>query len=206
MQSSALQGLACSAHLLQMSGRWDRSAEDEIHSELEVNPISSNLIAELGCTAYYARKYDRALQGFTRALTIQPSSVIAIWGLGKTYAQMGKFQEALDALDRASEEGGMLPPPILGEQGYIYGRMKNRQQAQRILDRLTAMSTKVFVDPFFRAEVYLGLGDTAKTMEALNEAFAVRSAIIISFHTDPKWDPLQQDRRFQELAGRIGVN
>jgi len=206
MEVSALQQLACSAHLLSMSGRWDHNAEDEIHSALEANPIAANLVSELGCGAYYARKYDRALQGFTRALTIQPSSVNAIWGLGKTYAQMGKFQEALDALDRAPGAGGFLPPPILGEQGYIYGRMKNSQQAHRILDRLNEMSGKVFVDPFFRAEVYLGLGDIARTMDALNEAFATRSAILISIHTDPKWDVLQRDRRFQELAARVGGN
>jgi serine/threonine-protein kinase len=204
MQGSALMFLGCTSHLMSVSGRWNHDAEDEIHSALEANPISAQLVAELGCTAYYARKYDHALQGFTRALTIQPTSVQAIWGMGKTYAQMGKFQEALDALDRAPSPGGMLPPIILAEQGYIYGRMKNRQQANLILTRLDEMSRKIFVDPYFRAEVYLGLGDTAKCVDALNEAFATRSAILISIHSDPKWDPIQADPRFRELAARVG--
>jgi TolB-like protein/predicted Ser/Thr protein kinase len=204
MQSSALQFLGCTTHLMSMSGRWNHDAEDEVRFALQANPISAMLVAELGCTAYYARKYDRALQGFTRALTIQPASINGIWGLGKTYAQMGKFQEALDALDRAPSADGMLPPIILGEQGYIYGRMNNRQPAQLILTRLDEMSRKVFVDPFFRAEVYLGLGNTAKCVEALNDAFATRSAILISIHSDPKWEPIKADPRFQALAARIG--
>jgi tetratricopeptide (TPR) repeat protein len=162
------------------------------------------LVAELGCTAYYARKYDRALQGYTRALTIQRDSIQGIWGLGKTYAQMGKFQDALDALDRAPSADGMLPAIVLGEQGYIYGRLKNRQQAQLILTRLDEMSRRIFVDPYYRAEVYLGLSDTAKCVDALNDALATRSAILISIHSDPKWDPLQADPRFRELAARVG--
>ena len=60
---------------MSMSGRWDHDAEEEIHIALEANPISPQLVAELGCTAYYARKYDHAPQGFTRALTIQPTSI-----------------------------------------------------------------------------------------------------------------------------------
>jgi len=43
-------------------------------------------------------------------------------------------------------------------------------------------------------------------MDALNEAFATRSTILISIHTDPKWDVLQPDRGFQELAARVGGN
>jgi len=74
-------------------------------------------------------------------------------GPGKDLRPNGQVPGALDALDRAPGASGFLPPPILGEQGYIYGRMKNSQQAHRILDRLNEMSGKVFVDPFFRAEV-----------------------------------------------------
>ncbi|HVP00026.1 MAG TPA: tetratricopeptide repeat protein [Bryobacteraceae bacterium] len=201
MQPSALQQLACSSHLLSMSGRWNHDAEEEIRSALEIV-----LTSELGCAAYYSRHYDRALQGFTRALTLQPWSVNAVWGLGKTYAQMGKFQEALDALDRAPAPEGMLPPIILGEQGYVYGRLKNRNQTERILSRLDEMSGKIFVDPFFKAEIYLGLGDQAECVRALKEALTVRSSIVISILSDPKWDVLQHDPEFQEVAKRIGVN
>ncbi len=206
IQSSALRFLGCTSHLMSVSGRWNHDAEEEIHTALEANPISAQLVSELGCTAYYARKYEHALQGFTRALTLQPNSINAIWGMGKTYAQMGRLPEALDALDRAPSPGGMLPPIILGEQGYIYGRMKNRQQAERILGRLDEMGKKIFVDPFFRAEIYLGLGDIAKTVDALNDALTTRSAILISIHSDPKWDSVQGDPRFQQLASRVGAN
>jgi len=206
MQPSAIEHLACSTHLLSMSGRWNHDAEEEIHSALESNPISAMLTSELGCAAYYARRYDRALLGYTRALTLQPASVSAVWGLGKTYGQMGKLQEALDALDRSPTPGGMPPPIILGEQGYVYGRLNNRQQAERILGRLSEMSAKTFVDPFFRAEIYLGMGERANCIHALKDALTVRSSIVVSILTDPKWDSLQNDPGFREVARTIGNN
>src|SRR5207302_6489619 len=123
------QQLACSAHLLSMSGRLDHTAEEEIHSALEMNPISAALVSELGCTAYYARKYDRALLEYRNALAMQPTSIVATWGLGKTFAQMGKYKEALDAIAPLTARGGFGPPIIVAEQGYIYGRTKKPEQA-----------------------------------------------------------------------------
>jgi eukaryotic-like serine/threonine-protein kinase len=206
MQPAAMQLLGCTSHLLVMSGRWNRDAEAEVRSALEANPISVALMAELGCTAYYGHNFERAVQAYNRALETQPANVTAVWGLGKTYAQMGKYQEALDALNRVSSTDGMAPPVILGEQGYVYGLLKNRRKALLLLDRLSEMGRKAYVDPLFRAEIYLGLGENAKVLEALNEAVNVRSTMIISIQTDPKWEPLHRDPGFQKITATMSGN
>jgi len=206
MQPAALELLGCTSHLLSMSGRWNRDADDEIRTALEANPISVALRAELGCTAYYGHNFERAVLAYQRALDIEPSNVTAVWGLGKTYAQMGRYQEALDTLDRVTSTDGMAPPVILGEQGYVYGRLKNRQKALLLLGRLKEMGRKGYVDPYFSAEVYLGLGDNAKAVETLNEALNVRSTILISIQTDPKWETLRHDPGFQEVSAKMSGN
>jgi Flp pilus assembly protein TadD len=62
-------------------------------------------------------------------------SITALWGLGKTNAEMGKYEEALGALQRASVHG-FTPPVILSEVGYVYGRMGNAKAARETLRRL----------------------------------------------------------------------
>jgi hypothetical protein len=146
---------------------------------------------------------NRALIGYRRALEAGPGSITALWGLGKTYAQMGKYEEALGALQHASVHG-FTPPVILSEVGYVYGRMGNAKAARDTLRRLNEMSGKIFVDPFFPAEIQLGLGDQDATFLGLNEAYNVRSTILVSIHSDPKWFGLREDPRFQQLEKQIG--
>jgi TolB-like protein/DNA-binding winged helix-turn-helix (wHTH) protein len=202
MNHAALEKLACVTHLMASTGRAVKG-EDEVRAALVENPMATALLQELGCNAYYAGQYERALIGYRRALEAGPGSITALWGLGKTYAQMGKYEEALGALQHASVHG-FTPPVILSEVGYVYGRMGNTKAARDTLHRLNEMSGKIFVDPFFPAEIQLGLGDQDATFRGLNEAYKVRSTILVSIHSDPKWFGLREDPRFRQLEKQIG--
>jgi tetratricopeptide (TPR) repeat protein len=203
MNPTALTLLACTTHLMSTTGRFG-NAEDEVRRVLSANPLSVGLTAELGCTAYYARQYERAVHGYNQALTLKPDDIVGLWGLGKSYAQLGKYREALDALHRAPKPQGEYPPVILGEIGYVYARSGDKSAARSTLSRLREMSGKTFVDPYFRAQIHHALGETDAALGALQEAYDKRSSILVAIHTDPKWDGLQQSPRFRELLGRTG--
>jgi TolB-like protein/DNA-binding winged helix-turn-helix (wHTH) protein/tetratricopeptide (TPR) repeat protein len=202
MNHDALEKLACVTHLMASTGRATKG-EDEVRAALKENPLATALLQELGCNAYYAGQYERALIGYRRALETGPGSITALWGLGKTYAQMGKYEEALGALNHSTAHG-FTPPVILSELGYVYGRMGNAKAARDTLHRLNEMSETMFVDPFFPAVVELGLGDLDATFRGLNEAYNVRSTILVSIHSDPKWAGLRKEPRFQQLENQIG--
>jgi hypothetical protein len=82
--------------------------------------------------------------------------------------------------------------------------MGNAKAARDTLRRLNEMSATMFVDPFFPAVIQLGLGNQDATFLGLNEAYNVRSTILVSIHSDPKWVGLREDPRFQELEKQIG--
>ena len=67
------------------------------------------------------------------------------------------------------------------------------------------MGGKLFVDPYFRAQIHLALGETDAALGALEEAYDKRSTILVSTYSDPKWDSLRQDPRFRDLLNRIGL-
>lgn len=200
---AAIQILACSTHLMSQTVR-SVNAEQEIRQVLSVNPLSAALWGELGCTAYYRRQYELALQGYKRALTMQPDLITAIWGLGKSYGQMGAYQQALDSLEQSPKPHGMYPAVILGEMGYASAKKGDKKSAFAALDNLRQMATQTYVDPYFRAQIHHALGDTPATLAALEEAYKVHSSILIAIHSDPKWDDLQQNLKFLELEHRIG--
>lgn len=204
LNPGALEKLACVTHLMASTGRAIQG-EDQVRSSLAANPFAAILLQELGCNAYYARQYERALLGYRRALEMGPGSVTALWGLGKTYAQIGRYDEALDALKHASADG-FTPPVILSEVGYVYGRMGDAKAARDMVSRLTEMRRSVFVDPYFLAVIQLGLGDQNAMFRSLNDAYGVRSTILVSIHSDPKWVDVRKDPRFKQLEKQIGFD
>ena len=73
--------------------------DPECRNALSVEMVDG-IAAELGCTAYYRRQYQKAIAKYIRALNMKPDDVVGLWGLAKSYGQIGQYQKALEALAR----------------------------------------------------------------------------------------------------------
>ena len=185
----------------QLKGR----ADDEINVALTLNPLAVGLVAELGCNAYYGREYERAVDRFERALAMKADDTLSLWGMGKSLAQLKRYSEAIETLSRVPLVMGNYPPIILGELGYAKARAGDVAGARAALKSLRQMSSTIYVDPFFLAVIHRGLDDRNATMEALNEAYRIRSTLLVSILSDPKWDGLESDPRFVRLRARVSI-
>jgi TolB-like protein/Flp pilus assembly protein TadD len=201
-RESAITSFACTAHLLDQSGRT-RHAEEEIHQVLEFDPRSPTLIGELGCINYYGGKYEEAIRYYRQALAADSRSPIAYWGLGKSLVREGHFAEALEILRRFKTVNGFEPPMITAEIGYAEGLSGDRKAAIETANTLQRASAHTFVDPYLVALIYLSLKDADNTYAWLNKAYADRSSFLISIATDPRWIASRQDARFQDLLDRM---
>ena len=201
-RESAITSFACTAHLLDQSGRT-RHAEEEIHQVLEFDPRSPTLIGELGCINYYGGKYEEAIRYYRQALAADSRSPIAYWGLGKSLVREGHFAEALEILRRFKAVNGFEPPIITAEIGYAEGSSGDRKAAIETANTLQRASAHTFVDPYLVALIYLSLKDADNTYAWLNKAYDDRSSFLISIATDPKWIASRQDARFQDLLDRM---
>jgi hypothetical protein len=70
---------------------------------------------------------------------------------------------------------------------------------------LHALSSWKFVPPYNLATVYLGLGDSEKTLEWLEKAYQERDVHMVFLNVEPKWDSLRGSPRFQSLLHRVGL-
>jgi TolB-like protein/tetratricopeptide (TPR) repeat protein len=201
-RESAITTFACTAHLLDQSGRT-RHAEEEIHQVLEFDPRSPTLLGELGCINYYGGKYEEAIRYYRQALAVDSRSPIANWGLGKSLVREGRYAEALEILRRFKTVNGFEPPVITAEIGYAEGLSGDRKTAIETAHSLQRASAHTFVDPFLVALIYLSLKDADNTYAWLNKAYADRSSFLISIATDPKWTASRKDARFQDLLDRM---
>jgi TolB-like protein/Tfp pilus assembly protein PilF len=201
-RSNAIWQLACTAHLLSINGRY-RHAEEDLENMLEFDPHSGMLIAELGCVKYYSGHYDDSIRYYQQALSLDPRSVLAYWGMGRSLAREERYKEALEDLRRFKKLNGFEPTIITAEIGFTEAASGDRPAAMQVLKQLQEESKHAYVDPYLIAVVYLGLKDRENTYAWLDRAYQARSPFLISIATDPKWSVWRGDTRFEALWKRM---
>jgi Flp pilus assembly protein TadD len=120
--------------------------------------------------------------------------------LGKTLAERGQLQEAVEELKKA---GDFTAEPI-ATIGYVYGRMGRAADARKVIADLQLRSQKGYVAPSNFAKVYIGLGDKDQALAWLEKGFPQRDFWLSFLKGDPMFDSLRSDPRFQDLVRRIG--
>ena len=196
--------LSCSIHLMHQAGQAHQ-AEETLHRMEEEEPGASIIVSELGCVAYYRRQYADAVAYYGESLKTDPGSPIPYWGMGKSLGQEKKYSEAVDALQQFEAKNGFEPPILTAEMGYALGRAGKSAEAKQKIAILQQAAGKGFVDPYLIAVVYLGLGDRDAAFSWLEKAYTARSAFMISILSDPKWDPVNTDPRFEAIVRRMNV-
>jgi hypothetical protein len=76
---------------------------------------------------------------------------------------------------------------------------------QKTADSITERAMTGKVGSFNMAKVYARSADKDRTFEWLEKAYAKRSSGIISIKSDPAFDWLHADPRFQDMLRRIGL-
>jgi len=62
------------------------------------------------------------------------------------------------------------------------------------------------VNPYLISLVWLGIGDLDQTFAWLEKAYQEKSTFLVSIPTEPKWQPVRNDPRFQSVLERIGFS
>jgi hypothetical protein len=66
-------------------------------------------------------------------------------------------------------------------------------------------SKQKYVSRFYRALVYVGLGDRDRAIEWLQRAYEDRVRFMPYLRSEPEFDSLRADPRFQDLVRRVGL-
>jgi TolB-like protein/Tfp pilus assembly protein PilF len=190
-------------HMLSNTGRHDEAiAEIDLARRLDpFSPIINTLCAEF---RFHARRYDEVLPLLARTLEIDPHFWVARIVSAKIHQFLGRYDEALTAAQKAGQfSGGNTEASAL--IGYTYALMGRCAEAEKVLQELHALSSQKFVPPYNLATVYLGLGDSEKTLEWLEKAYQERDVHMVFLNVEPKWDSLRGSPDFQSILRRVGL-
>lgn len=181
-------------------GRVDEAARAADHS-LQFDPLSPGAHCDAAYVFYLARRYDAAIGQAREALELDRNFNRGHLILGKVYVEKGLYDQAIVELEKALE----LPGGKLGMLGYAYAVAGRTGEARKVLDRLGALSRERYVSPFEIARIHVGLGDIDEAFEWLERAYRDRSDYLPLLRSDPTFDRLHTDPRFEDLAQRVGL-
>jgi TolB-like protein/DNA-binding winged helix-turn-helix (wHTH) protein/Tfp pilus assembly protein PilF len=178
-------------------GRLDDSL-NEMHLAQKLDPLSPVILADIGKTLVFARRYDEAIAHLRGVLELYPTFSSAIDWLWQAYAAKAMFPEALEMEKALGEENNSL-----AGLAYIQGRMGHKEQAQRLQAQLLQRAKTRHVDPGMIAAPYIALGDKDQAIAWLNKAYDEHSSYLGSIKVYSVYDPIRNDPRFLELERRI---
>jgi tetratricopeptide (TPR) repeat protein len=158
--------------------------------------------ADVGEVYSWARRYDEAIVQFRKTIEMDPRFYYAHWNLGIAWQSKGQLNEAIAEYRKALELND--DPYVLGLLGQAYARTGQREEAQRILARLSEEAKSRYVHAYSFALMYLALGDKERAIDEMERAYRGRAGSDInSIKVDPMLDDLRGNPRFEALVQKV---
>jgi eukaryotic-like serine/threonine-protein kinase len=168
----------------------------------EIDPLSARIRYESGWIYYCARQYDRAINLYREALSMDMNSAQTHRRLGLAFAQKGMLQEAVAELGKALEirEDAAYESDL----GWLYATLGKKSEVQKALNKLQELSKRRYVSPCYAARIYAGLGAKEHMLQLLKKAYQDHSDRLLDLQEDPVFDSYRTEPQFLDLIHRVG--
>jgi tetratricopeptide (TPR) repeat protein len=93
----------------------------------------------------------------------------------------------------------------LSTLGLAYGSAGMKDKALKVLERLDGLSKDRYVGSFWRAIVWIGLGEKNEALENLEKAYLERESVMACLKIWPVLDSLRSEPRFQALLKKMNL-
>jgi TolB-like protein/cytochrome c-type biogenesis protein CcmH/NrfG len=185
-------------------GRFgEASAQLELASEQD--PLSSTIHISTALLHIYERDFPRAERTLLAFIKRDPDFGVAWYFLGELYTAADRYDEAVAALNRATEltERSAETVAALARAHALASRTLEANTLLRELEERARGDE--YVSPALFAQVRLGLGEKHEALELLEKAVEVRAADVVWLSVDPCYDGVREEPRFVELLKTIGL-
>jgi len=182
-------------------GRFEE-AEAEVEIAIQLDPLSSIILEGRSFLQMLRGHYEVAIEGYRELAQLDPTFYKAYTSMGRAFAQMGRYPEALENLERGRKMVGDVPN-ILAALGQVCGLSGDRERAHEFLAKLERQSTERYVPQASFAILNLGLGNRQKALDHLEMGCELRELAICFIKVHPVYDSLRSEPRFQALLRRL---
>jgi TolB-like protein/Tfp pilus assembly protein PilF len=182
-------------------GRFDEAIAEGKRAR-ELDPLSPIINSDLGQNLVHARRYDEAIAQFRKTLEIDPTFYFARYNLGMALQLKGDVPAAIAEYTKAQQLSDNLAARVLLTAAKV--QSGDKDAAVRMLAELAELSHHRDVRAYWRALLYLSLGNREEAIRWLEQGIADHEGLAMAWiKVDPLLDPLRGDPRFEKLANQV---
>jgi len=174
----------------------------------ELDPLSPAIVSGLGSIQFMTREYDDSIAELQKALDLNPNIPVLRAMLGSSYAMKHMYPQALAEYDKIPDQDKAVAPEnqfVAGTLGWLYAISGRRSDALKIAQQFKELSAQTYVDFYWPAAIYAGLGDKDETFRLLEKSYLEHSASLPYFAVEPFWYGFHSDPRYADLLRRTGL-
>jgi TolB-like protein/Flp pilus assembly protein TadD len=161
-----------------------------------LDPLARGSHQALGEALYAARRYEEAVAAFAEVISLDPDYKASYAVRGLAYYGLGDLERA-----RASCETKADYWASQWCLAVIYDKLGRHADADAVLAKYRAAEGDAAAYQY--ATIYAQRGNRAQALEWLETAMRLRDPGLIYMKTDPLFDPLRQEPRFQAIEREL---
>jgi TolB-like protein/Flp pilus assembly protein TadD len=166
-----------------------------------IDPLSLFVSASRAAALLMARRNSEAEAEYRSALELDPDFWRAAVGLGRCLEARGRYDEAIACFEHAKNISEGVASAV-GSLGRAYALIGQTSEAWRLMEELDGRAQHRYVSAYGRALIFLGLEDD-RVFDWLERACNERAGWLMYLATDPRFDQLRGDPRFQSILQRL---
>jgi eukaryotic-like serine/threonine-protein kinase len=175
----------------------------------ELDPLSPDIVSNLGFVYLDVQQFDEAIAQFQKALDLNPNLPVVRSLLAVAYATKRMYTQALAECDKIPDHDKAVAAQnqfVASGLGWVYAVSGRRADALKIAKEFMDLSSHAYVDFYPVAAIYAGLGDKDEAFRLLEQAYKEHSGIMIFLAVDPFWYGMHSDPRYADLLRRMGLS
>jgi serine/threonine protein kinase/tetratricopeptide (TPR) repeat protein len=186
-------------------GKHSESIE-QAQKALDLDPISLWEMINLGLRYYYDSQFEKSLEQIKKAIDLDPNSYAAHNYSAFPLVCLGRYEEAIQAAQKAEKILGERTPHILCALGLTYSLAGDRGEAEKILEELIALSDKGTIPLFIIPWIYYALDERDLAFEWMERGFEENDPLLMWIKSDPIIKRLEPDQRYHAMLKKLGLD
>jgi TolB-like protein/Flp pilus assembly protein TadD len=163
-----------------------------VHRAVVLDPLDRRSHSALGRALYAARRYQEAATAHAEAISLNPDYESAYGERGLAFYGLGDLERARSTCEMKRDDWGSQQCLAV-----VYRKLGRHADAQAELAKMKAALGDALAYQY--ATIYAQWGDRAKALEWLDTAMRLRDPGLENLKTEPFFDPLRNEPRFQAI-------
>jgi serine/threonine protein kinase/Tfp pilus assembly protein PilF len=184
--------------VLGMLRQHDQSVA-EMKKARSLDPLAPRISVNVGFALVQARRYDEAQEELENAVRIFPNHAQGYINLAILYSVQNRHEQGIAAAQKVFQLGERRNDLL----AVVFARAGRRAEARKSIEQAQVSTRGTVIRKTLLAAALATLGDKDGAFAILEKLFSERSYELVLVPSNPLFDVLRDDPRFQDLLRRM---